>query len=77
MNARVPDGLRASAQSLFYAVVFGLGGILGQLASGWCYERFGGEALFTLAAWTEVVPAFVFAVMLLGQWWVRAGRRVR
>ena len=60
----VPAELRASAQSVFAAVVWGGGGIVAQLIAGPVYGHFGGRALFAGAAVTEVVPLLALALLL-------------
>jgi PPP family 3-phenylpropionic acid transporter len=56
MTARVAPSLRATGQSLFVAVTFGLGGLVGFSSAGWLYDAVGGHRLFALAAAAEALP---------------------
>lgn len=58
-----PDSLRATGQSLFASVTFGLGGLIGFTGSGVLYDLMGGHRLFALAGVLELVP-----IVALG-WW--------
>jgi PPP family 3-phenylpropionic acid transporter len=53
--SRVPDAARARGQAIFASVTFGLGGLLGYLASGALFDAVGGPRLFELAAGLELV----------------------
>ena len=55
--ARVPGSLRASGQSVFTSVTFGLGGLVGYLTAGVGYELLGGHGLFAAAAAVELLAA--------------------
>ena len=57
LSARVPEQWRASGQSLFAAVTFGLGGCVGFLSSGMVLGTLGGGRLFAAAAGLELVAA--------------------
>ncbi len=60
MARRVPQRLRASGQGLFAAVTFGVGGLVGHVASGAGYALLGGgHALFGVAGLLEVVAAVI------------------
>jgi MFS transporter, PPP family, 3-phenylpropionic acid transporter len=59
MAQRVPAHLRASGQALFVAVSFGLGGLVGFIASGAGYDWLGGHRLFGAAALLEGVAALL------------------
>jgi MFS transporter, PPP family, 3-phenylpropionic acid transporter len=59
MSKRAPDSLRASGQSLFVAATFGLGGVLGYLASGQLWGAVGAPRLFELAGIFELLPLFL------------------
>jgi MFS transporter, PPP family, 3-phenylpropionic acid transporter len=50
----VPDNLRATGQATFYFTVFGLGTILGQLATGAAQDLFGSARTFEAAGLTEL-----------------------
>lgn len=63
MSRVVPESLSGSAQSVFAAVAWGLGGILGQLVSGPAMDRLGGQALFAFAAAAELVPLAAIAIL--------------
>jgi PPP family 3-phenylpropionic acid transporter len=55
--ARVPAALRTSGQALYVSLVFGLGGLTGNVLAGWLHERLGGHAMFAVAAAIELLPA--------------------
>jgi PPP family 3-phenylpropionic acid transporter len=57
LSARVPEQWRASGQSLFAAVTFGLGGCVGFLSSGMLLGTLGGGRLFAAAAGLELLAA--------------------
>lgn len=63
MNRVVPADVRSSAQSVYAAFVWGLGGVAGQLVCGPVYAQHGGRALFAGSAVLEVVP--LIALMFL------------
>jgi PPP family 3-phenylpropionic acid transporter len=50
LERRVPPEQRATAQGLLGAANSGVGMVLGGLAGGFAYERFGGRAFFVMAA---------------------------
>ncbi|MBI4537220.1 MAG: MFS transporter [candidate division NC10 bacterium] len=50
VDALAQPGLRATAQGVFAAVTFGLGGLLGNLAGGLTYERLGMRRIYLLMA---------------------------
>jgi PPP family 3-phenylpropionic acid transporter len=53
----VPPGLRATGQTLFTGMLYGVGNGLGMLGSGALYDAFGGaERAFLVAAGIELVP---------------------
>ncbi|HVE84834.1 MAG TPA: MFS transporter [Myxococcales bacterium] len=54
---RAPPHLRASAQALYVAVTFGVGGLVGYTAGGAGYDALGGHRLFAAAAALELLPA--------------------
>lgn len=56
MAKAAPDSLRATGQAMFVACAFGLGGLLGYLATGAAYDALGGHRLFLVGAGLEVVP---------------------
>lgn len=64
VDRAVPAELRSSAQSVFSAVVWGLGGICAQLMSGPIYTRYGGRPLFATAAICELIPLVALAFFL-------------
>ena len=59
--ARTPRSLRATGQAVFVAATFGLGGLVGYLASGRVFDLLGGARLFALAAGVELVALVVVA----------------
>ena len=50
LGDHVPSSQRASAQALFQAVGFGVGGMISSVASGYIYEAWQGPGLFAVAA---------------------------
>ncbi len=50
VDALAQPGLRATAQGVFAAVTFGMGGLLGNLAGGFTYELLGMQRLFVATA---------------------------
>ena len=64
----VPPRVRATGQTLFTGVMYGVGNGLGMLGSGALYDTFhGAEAAFLAAAAVELVP-----LVLVASW----GRRL-
>lgn len=59
-----PVELRASAQSLFVAATFGVGGLVGLLGAGRLYDVIGGASVFTVAGALELIPLVVVAALL-------------
>jgi PPP family 3-phenylpropionic acid transporter len=59
---RVPESLRATGQALFTAAVYGVGGLLGYVATGIGIDLWSSHAVFGAAAVLELVPA---ALLLL------------
>ena len=57
VSGRVPSELRASGQGLFASATFGLGGLVGYLASGVGYDALGGHRLFAVAGAVELMAA--------------------
>jgi PPP family 3-phenylpropionic acid transporter len=55
-----PRGLGASAQALFAASFFGLGGIVGALLGGWLFTQFGPPVMFQTGAGLTLVGLTVF-----------------
>jgi PPP family 3-phenylpropionic acid transporter len=55
-----PRGLGASAQALFAASFFGLGGIVGALLGGWLFTRFGPPVMFQTGAGLTLLGLIVF-----------------
>jgi MFS family permease len=55
-----PRGLGASAQALFAASFFGLGGIVGALLGGWLFTRFGPPVMFQTGAGLTFLGLMVF-----------------
>lgn len=55
-----PDGLGATAQSLFSAASLGLGAALGGFLGGPAYEALGFPTLFTLLGWLTVGAILIF-----------------
>jgi MFS transporter, PPP family, 3-phenylpropionic acid transporter len=58
----VPPSLRATGQTLFTGVLYGVGNGLGMLGSGALYDAFGGaDTAFVVAGLLEVVPLVLVA----------------
>jgi PPP family 3-phenylpropionic acid transporter len=54
VHARVNAGLRTTGQTVFLAVTFGLGGLVGYSGGGVAYDAIGGSSLFLVAAGLDV-----------------------
>lgn len=53
----VPPRLRATGQTMFSGIMYGVGNMFGMQGSGALYDRFGGaEAAFVVAGFLELVP---------------------
>jgi PPP family 3-phenylpropionic acid transporter len=63
MDRIVPDSLKSSSQAILAAVVWGLGGVMGQLVAGPLYDHLGGRGLFAVAGATELVPLLGLMMM--------------
>jgi PPP family 3-phenylpropionic acid transporter len=61
-DSMAPEGLGATAQGLFSAVLLGLGGIAGGLIGGFLYDELGVVAMFRWAAAFALVGLVVFAL---------------
>jgi len=57
-----PEGLGATAQGLFSAMLYGLGGIAGGLIAGLLYDELGAVAMFRWAAAFALVGLLIFAL---------------
>jgi PPP family 3-phenylpropionic acid transporter len=55
-----PHGLGASAQALFAASFFGLGGIVGSLLGGWLFTHFGPPVMFQTGAGLTLLGLIIF-----------------
>lgn len=64
-----PPSLRASAQSLFVAATFGLGGVVGYLSTGALWGAVGAPRAFELAGLFEALPLF----LALWLWRINSG----
>lgn len=64
VTQRTPDSLRATAQTLYAAVTFGVGGVVGYRGAGVLYDVLGGHQLFGVAA---VVALFPMAALSFAQ----------
>jgi PPP family 3-phenylpropionic acid transporter len=67
---RVPESLRATGQALFTAAVYGVGGLVGYLATGVGIDLASSHAVFGAAGVLELVPA----ILILQLPRLRAGR---
>lgn len=57
LDDRVPHTARASGQSMFVSITFGVGGLVGYFAAGAGYDALGGRGLFLAAAAVDVLAA--------------------
>jgi predicted MFS family arabinose efflux permease len=55
-----PHSLGASAQALFAASFFGLGGIVGALLGGWLFTRFGPPVMYQTGAGLTLLGLIIF-----------------
>lgn len=62
MSQRAPGSLSATAQTLFVAATFGVGGIVGYRVAGRLYDALGGHTLFAVAAGLALLPALAIAL---------------
>ncbi len=62
-DSLAPEGLGATAQGLFSAVLFGLGGIAGGLIGGLLYDELGAVAMFRWAATFALVGLVIFTLV--------------
>lgn len=67
MAERAPGSLRATGQSLFVAMTFGVGGLIGYVSAGRIYDAIGGHKLFGLAVVAELLPLIVIALVPTAQ----------
>ncbi|KAL0205329.1 hypothetical protein P9112_000636 [Eukaryota sp. TZLM1-RC] len=66
MEHLVPASLRTTGRSMYNLFVMGIGGVCGQLLSGWLYDIGGGRASFLASAGLELVaPLFLIIVGVL------------
>lgn len=59
LEQEVPPKLRATGRALFASVVFGLGGVFGNLGAGTLYDLGGGKLAFLTAAGIDLIPALL------------------
>jgi PPP family 3-phenylpropionic acid transporter len=62
LGARVPPTLRASGQSLFVSITFGVGGLVGYVSAGVAYDALGGSGAFAAAGVLELLVAVLVVV---------------
>lgn len=60
----VPTGRRTTGQTLFGAMCFGVGPLVGTLAAGWAYEQLGNREMFVAAGVLEAAAAVFFVVAM-------------
>lgn len=65
LNREVSSEIRSTAQAMLYVFVFGIGGIVGQLASGRWIDMYDAVSLFNAAAWLEVVLLVPTAIVTI------------
>jgi MFS transporter, PPP family, 3-phenylpropionic acid transporter len=58
----IPEEWKATGQSIFAAVFFGLAGMIGSILGGWVFDRYGGHTLYTSMI---VISAVGFILTLL------------
>jgi PPP family 3-phenylpropionic acid transporter len=66
VNMLVPPKLRATGQSLFWAVYFGAGAIIGNTWAGFLYDRMHIHGMFGVNAWI-ILTAAILAVTLFNK----------
>jgi len=59
LEAHVPGHLRATGRALFSAIVYGAGGVAGNLLAGVLYDAGGGRLAFSAAALLDLAPALL------------------
>lgn len=62
LQGLAPDGLKTTAQGVFAAVTFGVGGLVGNGLGGLLYEAMGMTALYRAAAVVSGCGAFLFVL---------------
>jgi PPP family 3-phenylpropionic acid transporter len=58
-----PEGLGATAQSMFSSTMMGLGGAVGAVAGGWLYENAGAAAMFQFAGALVIGGTLLFTLL--------------
>jgi len=61
---RTPDHIAISAQSLFYAAGWGVGGATGALLGGWLLEHLGSAAMYDRLTWFSLAAAVIAFVSM-------------
>ncbi len=64
IGTEVPESRRTMGQTLFGAVSFGLGPLIGTLVAGQAYQHLGGAGMFNAAGFIEVAAAVLIALAL-------------
>lgn len=59
LEEHVPSHLRATGRALFSSLVFGVGGVAGNLLAGTLYDAGGGSLAFVAASLLELAPALL------------------
>ena len=62
-----PPGMGATAQSLFIATIFGLGGTAGALLSGTLYQAVGSARMYFWMAFIILIAAIAFLILVRNQ----------
>jgi MFS transporter, PPP family, 3-phenylpropionic acid transporter len=62
VNEIAPEGLGATAQSLFSSVTMGLGAMVGGFAGGYLYQAVGSGEMFRIAGYAVLLFIFVFVL---------------
>jgi MFS transporter, PPP family, 3-phenylpropionic acid transporter len=65
VNEIAPEGLGATAQSLFSSVTMGLGAMFGGFAGGYLYQAVGSAEMFRIAGYAVMI--FIFVFILFGR----------
>lgn len=63
MSRCAPGSLRATGQTLYVAVTFGIGGLVGYLGSGIGLDAFGSATLFQVSALAELLPCLALFLL--------------
>jgi PPP family 3-phenylpropionic acid transporter len=63
-NQMAPEGLGATAQSMFSSTLMGLGGTAGAVMGGWLYDHAGSAAMFQISGVSVIIGTLVYALVM-------------